>query len=289
MTPPSSLLVFGGGYLGRVIARSAREKGWEVAVTSRQPQRRADFENQGWKAVDPDNPDALAAAGMAATAILVTAPPDAHGCPAMRALSALSAGKAWPDWIGYISSTSVYGDRAGGWAFEGDALNAATLEGARRAKAERDWLDTGRGMGLTVQIFRLPAFYGPDQNIFLRLRAGKAALVRKPEQVFNRIHIDDVVSGLFASMAHPHPGGIYNLCDDTPSPAEDVVLWAARRIGMEPPAEVPLDDPSVSDGMRRFYRDNKRISNARAKAELGWRLRYPSYREGLESLISTLK
>lgn len=285
MTPSSSLLVFGGGYLGQAVAQVAADKGWDVAVTSRQAERRADFEKRGWQAVDPDNSDALARAGMAATAILVTAPPDAHGCPAMRVLSALPAGEAWPDWIGYISSTSVYGDRAGGWAFEGDALNAATLEGARRAKAERDWLDAGRGMGLTVQIFRLPAFYGPEQNIFQRLRAGTTPLVRKPEQVFNRIHIDDVISGLFASMARPHPGGIYNLCDDTPSSAEEVVLWAAQRIGMQPPAEVPLDAPSVSDGMRRFYRDNKRISNARAKAELGWRPRYPSYREGLESLI----
>ncbi|MEG1451805.1 SDR family NAD(P)-dependent oxidoreductase [Brevundimonas sp.] len=289
-TPSSpSLLIFGGGYLGEAVAQAASAKGWDVAVTSRQPDRRATFEARGWKPVDPENPDDLARAGMAATAILVTAPPDAKGCPAFRALSALPTGEAWPDWIGYISSTSVYGDRAGGWAFEGDALNAATLEGARRAKAERDWLDTGHGMGLTVQIFRLPAFYGPDQNIFQRLRAGKAALVRKPDQVFNRIHIDDVISGLFASMARPHPGGIYNLCDDTPSPAEDVVVWAARRIGMELPAEVPLDHPSVSDGMRRFYRDNKRVSNARAKAELGWRPRYPSYREGLESLIPNLK
>lgn len=287
MIPSSSLLVFGGGYLGQAVAQAAADKGWDVAVTSRQAERRADFEKRGWQAVDPDNADALARAGMNATAILVTAPPDAHGCPAMRALSALPAGEAWPDWIGYISSTSVYGDRAGGWAFEGDALNAATLEGARRAKAERDWLDAGRGMGLTVQIFRLPAFYGPEQNIFQRLRAGTVPLVRKPEQVFNRIHIDDVISGLFASMARPHPGGIYNLCDDTPTPAEDVTLWAAARIGMAPPAEVSLDDPSVSDGMRRFYRDNKRISNARAKAELGWRPRYPSYREGLESLITS--
>jgi len=286
MTSPSSLLVFGGGYLGRAIARSAREKGWEVAVTSRQPQRRADFENQGWKAVDPDNPDALAAAGMAATAILVTAPPDAHGCPAMRALSALPAGKAWPDWIGYVSSTAVYGDRAGGWAFEGDPLNAATLEGARRARVERDWLDGAQGMGLTLQVFRLPGFYGPGRSVLDRLRVGTARLVKKPGQVFNRIHVDDIVSGLFASMARPRPGGVYNLTDDEPTPADVVTAWAAERLGLPRPPEVDWTDPEVSEVMRRFYLDSKRVSNARAKAELGWRPRYPSYRQGLEAILA---
>ncbi len=286
MTTSSSLLIFGGGYLGEAVARAASEKGWDVALTSRQSERRAYFENKGWKAVDPENSDALARAGMVASHILVAAPPDAHGCPALRALSNLPAGEAWPDWIGYISSTAVYGDRAGGWAFEGDALNAASLEGARRVKAERDWLDTGRGMGLTVQIFRLPAVYGPHQNPVERVRNGKARLVNIPGQIFNRVHVEDVISGLFASMQRPHPGGIYNLTDDAPCPANEVIAWVANSLHMPLPDPVEAYDPSISENMRRYYRDNKRVSNARAKAELGWRPRYPSYREGLEPLIS---
>ena len=186
-----------------------------------------------------------------------------------------------------MSSTAVYGDRDGGWAFEDDALNAASLEGARRVRAEADWLDAGRGMGLTVQIFRLPAIYGPGRSVVDRLRDGTARLVRKPGQIFNRIHVEDAVSGLFASMARPRPGAAYNLSDDAPSPADVVMADAARRMGLPNPPEVDWTDPSVSEAMRRFYLDSKRISNARAKAELGWRPAYPSWREGLEAILAS--
>ena len=211
---------------------------------------------------------------------------EADGCPGLKALSpALAASGVWPDWIGYVSSTAVYGDRAGGWALEDSELNAASLEGARRVRAERDWLDAGQGMGLTVQLFRLPALYGPGRSPLDRLRDGTARIVRKPGQVFNRVHVDDVVSGLFASMARPRPGAAYILCDDEPAPADVVMEGAARGLGLPLPPEIDLDDPSVSDAMRRFYLDSKRLSNAKAKAELGWRPKYPSWRDGLEALI----
>jgi len=285
--PPVSLLVFGGGWLGRAAALEAVRRGGRAAATSRDPARRVELEAQGISALDPDDAAALSRAVGDASAVLVTAPPEATGCPGLKALvPAITAAGSWPDWIGYVSSTAVYGDRAGGWAFEDDALNAASLEGARRVRAERDWLDAGRGMGLTVQLFRLPALYGPGRSPVDRLRDGTARLVRKPGQVFNRIHVDDAVSGLFASMARPRPGAAYTLCDDEPAPADVVMEWTARRLGLPLPPEIDLDDPSVSDAMRRFYLDSKRLSNARAKAELGWRPRYPSWREGIEALIA---
>jgi len=281
-----SLLVFGGGWLGRAAALEAIRRGGGAVATSRDPATRAALEAEGVGAVDPADEAALSAAVAEASAVLVTAPPDAHGCPGLKALiPAITASGAWPDWIGYVSSTAVFGDRAGGWAFEDDALNAASLEGARRVRAERDWLDAGRGMGLTVQLFRLPALYGPGRSPLDRLRDGTARIVRKPGQVFNRVHVEDAVAGLFASMARPHPGAAYTLCDDEPSPADVVIAGAAARLGLPLPPEVDLDDPSVSDAMRRFYLDSKRLSNARAKAELGWRPKYPSWREGLESLL----
>ena len=281
-----SLLVFGGGWLGRAAALEAIRRGGGAVATSRDPATRAALEAEGVGAVDPADEAALSAAVAEASAVLVTAPPDAHGCPGLKALiPAITASGAWPDWIGYVSSTAVYGDRAGGWAFEDDPLNAASLEGARRVRAERDWLDAGRGMGLTVQLFRLPALYGPGRSPLDRLRDGTARIVRKPGQVFNRVHVEDAVAGLFASMARPHPGAAYTLCDDEPSPADVVIAGAAARLGLPLPPEVDLDDPSVSDAMRRFYLDSKRLSNARAKAELGWRPKYPSWREGLESLL----
>jgi nucleoside-diphosphate-sugar epimerase len=290
MTAPpasSSLLVFGGGWLGRAAAREAIRRGGRATLTSRDPARREALTADGLEAVDPDEEGALDRAVADASAILVTAPPGPAGCPGLqRLIPAITRTGAFPDWIGYVSSTAVYGDRAGGWAFEDDPLNAASLEGARRVRAERDWLDAGRGMGLTVQIFRLPALYGPGRSPLDRLRDGTARIVRKPGQVFNRIHVDDAVAGFFASMARPHPGRAYTLCDDEPAPADVVIEGAARRLGLPNPPEVSLDDPSVSDAMRRFYRDSKRLSNARAKAELGWRPRYASWREGLEALLS---
>ena len=282
-----SLLVFGGGYLGRATAREAIRRGGRAIATSRTPEGRAALAKVAITAIDPADADALGAAVAASTAVLVTTPPEAGGCPGARALvPALTTSGAWPDWIGYVSSTAVYGDRAGGWVFEDDALNAASLEGARRVRAEADWLDAGRGMGLTVQRFRLPAIYGPGRSAVDRLRDGTARLVRKPGQVFNRVHVDDVVAGLFASMARPRPGGVYNLADDEPAPADVVMEWAADRLGLPRPPEVAWTDPTVSDAMRRFYLDSKRLSNARAKAELGWRPKYPGWRDGLEAMLA---
>ncbi len=283
---PSSLLVFGGGWLGRAAAREAVRRGGRAVLTSRDAATRDVLRAEGFAAVDPADAPALMAAVAEASSILVTAPPEPNGCPGLKALApAITGSGSWPDWIGYVSSTAVYGDRAGGWALEDSELNAASLEGARRVRAERDWLDAAQGMGLTVQIFRLPALYGPGRSPLDRLRDGTARLVRKPGQVFNRIHVDDAVAGLFASMARPRPGAAYILCDDEPAPADVVMEGAARRLGLPLPPEVDWTDPSVSDAMRRFYLDSKRLSNARAKAELGWRPQYPGWREGLEALV----
>lgn len=281
-----TLLVFGGGWLGQAAAREAVRRGGRAVLTSRDPGRRQALVAGGFEAINPDDATALDHATRDASAVLVTAPPESDGCPGLkRLIPALTRTGAFPDWIGYVSSTAVYGDRGGGWTFEDDPLNAASLEGARRVRAERDWLDAGRGMGLTVQLFRLPALYGPGRSPLDRLRDGSARIVRKPGQVFNRIHVEDAVAGLFASMARPRPGAAYTLCDDEPAPADVVMAWAANRLGLPRPPEVDLDDPSVSDAMRRFYLDSKRLSNARAKAELGWRPRYPTWREGLEAML----
>lgn len=265
-----TLLIFGLGYLGSAVARRAEADGWTVRATSRDPSRGL---------IDPTDPAALAEAVSGAQALLVTAAPTDAGCPADRALKpALAAVR--PAWIGYVSSTAVYGDRGGGWVFEDSALNAASIAGARRAAAEAVWGARG------AHLFRLPAIYGPGRSSVDRLRDGTARRVRKPGQVFNRVHVEDAAAGIVASLHAPSPGRAYNLADDDPSSMEDVLLAAAERMGIPPPPETSLDDPSVSEAMRGFYLDSKRVSNARAKAELGWRPRYPTWREGLEALLS---
>lgn len=281
-----TVLVFGGGYLGQAAARRTVREGGRVFATSRDPDRRAALQALGAVPLDPEDAAAMSEAAGTCDALLVTTPPDERGCPGARALiAALTAARAYPDWIGYVSSTAVYGDRAGGWVFEDDPLNAASVQGARRVRAEREWLEAGPGLGLTVQIFRLPAIYGPGRSVVDRLRAGTARLVRKPGQIFNRIHVDDAADGLFASMNRPRPGAVYNLADDEPAPADVVTQWAADRMGLPQPPQTDWTDSSVSDAMRRFYLDSKRVSNARVKAELGWRPQHPSYREGIEAVL----
>jgi nucleoside-diphosphate-sugar epimerase len=228
----------------------------------------------------------MAAAVREADAVLVTAAPDAEGCPGLRALvPALATAKAFPDWIGYLSTTGVYGDRGGGWVTEESRLAAQSIEGARRVGAERDWLEVGRGMGLTVTLFRLPGIYGPGRSALDRLRAGEARRITAPGQVFSRIQVDDLAAGLEASITRPRAGGVYNLCDDEPCSNSEVIAYAAKLLGLPAPPEILLAQADLSAAAQRFYAENKRVSNARAKAELGWRPAYPTYREGLRAVI----
>jgi nucleoside-diphosphate-sugar epimerase len=274
------LFIFGPGYVGLAFARRMAAVGWQVSASARDPAGAAALTAQGIDAVDLADGAALPAAMDAADAVLVTAPPDAQGCPALARI-----GQAAPGWIGYLSTTGVYGDRGGGWVFEDSALNAQSVEGARRVAAERAWLDHGAARDLTVSIFRLPGIYGPGRSAFDRLRAGTARRIVRPGQVFSRIHVDDLAAALAASIARPRAGGVYNVCDDQPCPPQDVVAEAARLIGMAPPPEVPFDADALPAASRRFFAESKRVSNARAKAELGWRPAYPSYREGLRAIL----
>ena len=281
------LLIFGYGYAARALAGRLEPEGWRVSATFRRPADRAALEAEGVTPVPADDKGGLVEAVRGAQAVLVTAAPDAEGCPGLRALvPALATANAFPDWIGYLSTTGVYGDRHGGWVTEASRLAAQSPEGARRVGAERDWQEVGRGMGLTVAIFRLPGIYGPGRSALDRLRAGEARRIAAPGQVFSRIHVDDLAAGLAASIARPRAGGIYNLCDDAPAPNSEVIAYAAELLGLPVPPEVPLAEAGLSPAGQRFYAESKRVSNARAKAELGWRPAYPTYREGLAAILA---
>ena len=281
------LFVFGYGFSARALARRLGPQGWSVAATFRDEGGAARLAAEGIEPVPLNDPDAIAAEVGSAQAVLITAPPTALGCPALPALvRPMAKAGAFPDWIGYLSTTGVYGDRRGGWVFERSRLAAQAGGGERRVGAERDWLEVGRGMGLTVTIHRLPGIYGPGRSAFDRLREGRARRVAAPGQVFSRIHVDDLAAGLEASIARPRAGGIYNLCDDEPAPNSQVVAHAAKLLGLDPPPEETLDLEALKPSARRFYAETKRVSNALAKAELGWRPRYPTYREGLAAILA---
>lgn len=281
------LFVFGYGYTARALARRLAPTGWEIAASVRDPADAPRLQADGVTAIALADRDRLAEALAETRALLITAPPDAGGCPGLQALvPALARARAFPDWTGYLSTTGVYGDRRGGWVTEQSRLAAQSTEGARRVGAERDWLEVGRGMGLTVTIFRLPGIYGPGRSALDRLRAGQAQRIIAPGQVFSRIHVDDLAAGLEASIARPRAGGIYNLCDDAPAPNAEVVAYAAELLGLPIPPGIPLAEAGLSPAAQRFYGESKRVSNARAKAELGWRPAYPSYREGLAAILA---
>lgn len=281
------LFIFGYGFSAQALARRLIPRGWTIGATARNAAGVARLRSHGVEAVALGDADGLAAALARTQALLITAAPDAAGCPGLQALvPQLARARAFPDWTGYLSTTGVYGDRHGRWVTEQSPLNAQSLEGARRVGAERDWLDVGRGMGLSVTVFRLPGIYGPGRSALDRLRAGEARRITAPGQVFSRIHVDDLAAGLAASIARPRAAGIYNLCDDEPCPNAEVVAHAAGLLGLAPPPEVALAEAGLSPMGLRFYVESKRVSNARAKAELGWRPAYPTYREGLSAILA---
>lgn len=278
-----TLFCFGLGYSAGFLARCLAAKGWSIAGTSREAPADAPFRLARF---DRSHPLAdLAKQLTDTTHLLISIPPDEHGCPVYDLHNTEIASFKTVRWIGYLSSTNVYGDRGGGWVDETTPVAPSGERGRRRVAAEAAWQDLGRRSGIPVQIFRLAGIYGPGRSALDALRAGTARRIVKPGQVFSRIHVADLAAALEAAMARPAAAAIYNLCDDAPAPPEDVIAYAATLLGMAPP---PLEDyatAALSPMARSFYDESKRVSNRRLKDELGVTLRYPSYREGLASLL----
>ena len=283
------LLCFGLGYSARVLAFRLVAEGWEVRGTARDPEA-AVARAPGCEMYRFDREHRLPRAAFdGVTHILVSVPPDAApGAtvdPVLDAHGDDIAALPGLAWLGYLSTTGVYGDRGGFWVDESSELRPSGERGRRRVLAETGWLDLWRRRGVPVHIFRLAAIYGPGRSPFAALREGTAKRILKPGQVFSRIHVEDLASVLAASIARPCPGAVYNVCDDEAAPPEAVVAYAAELLGLPPPPLVPFEEAGLSAMARSFYDDNKRVSNARIKSELGVALRYPTYREGLNAIL----
>jgi nucleoside-diphosphate-sugar epimerase len=188
-------------------------------------------------------------------------------------------------WAGYLSTTGVYGDARGEWVDETSPLMPMTARGRRRLAAETAW----RSLGLPLHIFRLAGIYGPGRNQLVALIDGTAKRIVREGQVFSRIHVEDIAGVLEASMARPNPGQAYNVCDDEPAPPQDVVAFAAGLLDIPAPPEIAFEDAKLSPMAKSFYAESKRVANRRIKEELDYRLIYPTYREGLSALLSTLR
>jgi nucleoside-diphosphate-sugar epimerase len=286
---PGRLFCFGLGYSALALARRLLAEGWSVAGTTRCEDKARRLAGEGIEAFlfDRGRPLDDPAAALAGTShLLASAPPDSAGDPVLvhhrRDIAALE-GLAW---LGYLSTTGVYGDRDGGWVDEDSDLAPTGERGRRRVAAEEAWLELWELDALPVHLFRLAGIYGPGRSALDSVRDGTAKRIDKPGQVFSRIHVDDIAGVLRASIDRPRPGAAYNLCDDEAAPPQEVVAYACELLGREPPPLVPFDEAALSDMARSFYRDNKRASNARIKDELGVVLAYPTYREGLRALLA---
>jgi nucleoside-diphosphate-sugar epimerase len=282
----SRLFCFGLGYTALALARALAAEGWQVAGTTRDPEKRASLEQEGIEAwlFERDRPLEQAERALAGTThVLTSIAPDEQGDPVLgrHARDLLRCRSIV--WAGYLGTTGVYGDRGGEWVSEADPIAPTMPRTRRRARAEAHWLASG----LPVHLFRLAGIYGPGpgRSALAAARAGTARRIVKPDQVFCRIHIEDIVQVLRASIARPNPGAIYNVADDQPAPPQDVVAFACALLGIEPPPEVPFEVADLSPMARSFYSDSRRVSNARIKEELGVSLRHPSYREGLRALL----
>lgn len=268
------LLAFGCGYVATALAKRLAPHGIATLGTTRGADGAAALAAQGitavtWPGAELDPP--------AGAAWLVSVPPNDTECPVFRAFGGKAAGAAW---VGYLSTTGVYGDLGGRWAFEETPRRPQSREAENRARAEEQWLSVG------AHVFRLPGIYGPGRSQLDRVREAGARRIVKPGQVFSRAHRDDIVSALEASIARPRAGAIYNICDDEPAPADEVLVYAAGLLGVQPPPAVAFEDAGLSAAAQRFYAECKRVSNAKAKAELGWRPVYPSYREGFAACLA---
>lgn len=276
-----TLLSLGHGFSAQALADRLVPQGWRVIGTTRKPEKFDKLRAQG---VEPVLwPCDLGEYLTQSTHVLTSAGPDADGDPILRdALQQITDAAPNLDWVGYLSTTGVYGDHDGGWVDETSPTEPATVRGQRRVKAEQEWL---RITDLPVHVFRLAGIYGPGRGPFAKLRRGVAQRVIKKNQIFSRTHVHDIAQVLEASINNPNPGRIYNVCDDDPQPPEVVIEYAARLLGMDPPPAVPFEEADMSPMARSFYSDSKRVRNDRIKEELGVSLKYPDFKSALHAML----
>ncbi len=286
MTP--NLFCFGYGFTAREIARQHAD--WTVWGTARSTAAKPDDVSNAilmqfsGTALVPG----FEAIGEDITHILLSVPPTEEGDPVCRVMGDLLCDLPSLKWIGYLSTTGVYGDLNGGMATEDTPVNPSGVRGQRRVEAEAAWQQLYRESGLPLHIFRLPGIYGPGRNQMVSLMNGKAHRIVKPGHVFSRIHVEDLARILVASMKQPDPGRVYNVADDMPAPPQDVVQYAAELLEREPPPLQDFETADLSPMARSFYSDNKTVNNERIKAELGISLMYPTYKDGLDALSLTI-
>ena len=277
-----TLLTIGQGYSANALTGHLAPKGWKLFGTTRSPEKFPAIQVLGVSPLlfpEGDLTDALSEA----THLLISVSPSENGDPFLAKYgSKLHKHAPNLEWVGYLSTTGVYGDHAGGWVTEETPLTPSSRRGLMRVEAENQW----RGTGLSLHIFRLAGIYGPHRGPFEKIRNGTARRIIKEGQVFSRTHVDDIAQVLLASINSPNAGAAYNVCDDMPAPPQDVLAYAAELLGMALPPEVRFEDAELSPMARSFYGESKRVANERIKNDLGVTLLYPDYKSGLQAVLA---
>jgi len=277
-----TLLSLGHGYSARALAARLIPQGWRIIGTTRSREKLDEIAATGVEPMLWPGSD-LSSLLQEVPNLLVSAGPGPEGDPVLLDLQdEITAAAPYLRWVGYLSTTGVYGDHGGDWVDETTPLTPSTRRGAARVQAEAAWSAIP---GLPLHIFRLAGIYGPGRGPFAKVRKGTARRIIKPGQVFSRIHVEDIAQALDLSLAKPQPGAIYNLCDDDPAPPQDVIGHAAALLGLPLPPAVDFDKAEMTPMARSFYAESKKVRNDHAKAALGWQPIYPDYRSGLAALL----
>lgn len=289
--PEKRLFCFGYGYTAAVLAatlRNAPKAHWSIAGTTRDPAKVRALRDLDVKAYLMDENRALVdPLGMLAgsTHILITTPPDDEGCPVYRLHAQDILDTPGVEWVGYLSATSVYGNRDGEWVDETAETRPISKRGSRRLTAEEQWRSLHKSDDLPVHTFRLAGIYGPGRSGLDSVRAGRARRIKKDGHAFNRIYVEDIAQVLRASMAKRQPGAVYNVSDDRPAGSWEVITHACELVGIEPQPLMSFEDADLAPITRSFYADNKRVCNKKIKEELGVTLEYPTFEEGLKRCL----
>lgn len=284
------LFCFGYGYTADYLGHElqSRKAGWTIGGTTRDDERRRELLSRRIRARVFDQqhpiPDPNTLFNRFSH-ILLSIPPNDEGDPVFNLHAHEIANLKKLKWVGYLSTTAVYGDRGGAEVTEQSEVIPSSQRGSRRALAEQQWLSLYHKYGIPVHIFRLAGIYGPGRSALDSIRAGVARRIEKPGHMFNRIHVEDIVQVLLASFNNPNPGSIYNLADDVPAPSHAVIGTACELLGLTPPPVIPYDEADLAPITQSFYKDNKFVRNDKIKQELGVQLRYPNYKLGLEGCL----
>lgn len=281
----TKMFIFGAGYSGKAVGRAKPDAGIRIAGTTRSAEKFEALRQAGIEpfVFDGSLTDELAKELSETTHLLISIAPDEAGDPVLNAAREnILRGMPKLQWIGYLSTVGVYGDHGGAWVDETAECRPVSRRSVMRLKAEQEWLALGAESGLPVAVMRLSGIYGPGRNALVNLTNGTAKRLIKPDQVFNRIHGEDIAGAVWA-LARQGKGGVFNVTDDQPAPPQDVVTYAAKLMGATPPPEIPFETAQLSPMARSFYGENKRVSNAALKAA-GYLFRYPDYRTAFDAM-----